>query len=197
MNLDQENRLRRQMEFIVEMDRLKTIYRQTLIRDKSRYENDAEHSWHLAMMALILNEHAKEPVDVCRVLKMVLTHDIVEIDAGDTFAYDVAGNETKAARENAAAERLFGMLPPEQAAEIRALWDEFESQETPEARFATSLDRLAGLLNNYYTDGHGWKKHGVTVDRILARNGHIANGSPTLWEYAKHLIDDAVSRGVL
>ena len=193
----QWGRLRRQMEFIVEMDKLKSIYRQTHLMDKSRAENDAEHSWHLAMMALFLSEYAAEAVDVCRVMKMVLIHDIVEIDAGDTFAYDTAGMETKAAREQAAAERIFNLLPPEQAAELRGLWDEFEAQETPNAKFATSLDRLAGVLNNYHTDGMGWRRHSIPVERVLARNSHIAEGSPALWEYAKSLIEDAAGRGVL
>lgn len=193
----QWGRLRRQMEFIVEMDKLKAVYRQTHLMDKSRAENDAEHSWHLAMMALFLSEHAAETVDVCRVMKMVLIHDIVEIDAGDTFAYDTAGMETKAAREQTAAERIFNILPSEQAAELRGLWDEFETQKTPDAKFATSLDRLAGVLNNYHTDGMAWHRHGVPAERVLARNSPIAEGSPALWDYAKSLIDDAVTRGVL
>jgi putative hydrolase of HD superfamily len=189
-------RLQQQMEFLIEMDKLKSIYRQTHLMDKSRNENDAEHSWHLAIMALFLSEHAREDIDVCRVIKMVLIHDIVEIDAGDTFAYDSAGSETKRAREVAAAERIFPLLPSEQAMELWELWEEFETGETPEAQFANSLDRMAGALNNLQTGGMGWRRHGVSVDRVLARNAVIEKGSPVLWEYLEARIEEAAAQGV-
>src|SRR5688500_561209 len=163
-------RLQQQIQFLIEIDRLKQIFRQSSLMDGSRLENDAEHSWHFAMMALILAEHAKESIDISRVLRMALIHDIVEIDAGDSFVYDDAAMATKTMRELAAAERIFNILPDDQAREIRALWDEFEEQETPEARFAGAIDRLCGLLSNYQSGGGGWKRHNVSAGRIRARN---------------------------
>src|SRR6056297_294642 len=155
-------RLEQQVAFILEIDRLKTIYRRTYLTDTSRFENSAEHSWHIAVMAMLLAEHANTlEVDQLRVIKMLLIHDLVEIDAGDTFAYDTAAHADKAAREQAAADRLFGLLPADQAAEFRALWDEFESRQTPEAKFAGALDRLQPLLHNLYTHGRSWREHGV------------------------------------
>ncbi|WP_409342955.1 HD domain-containing protein [Paenibacillus sp. MBLB4367] len=191
-------RLLSQLSFIVEIDKLKTILRKSLIMDGSRLENDAEHTWHLAMMALILNEHANDKsLDILRVLKMLLIHDIVEIDAGDTFAYDVKGNEDKAERENAAAERIFGLLPADQKAECLLLWQEFEVRQTSEAKYAAALDRLQPLLHNYHTQGYSWKKHGITSDMVLARNKHIASGSEELWAFAQELIQSAVAKGYL
>jgi putative hydrolase of HD superfamily len=188
-------RLQQQIEFLVEIDKLKQVLRQSSLMDSSRRENDAEHSWHFAMMALILAEYAKETVNIHRVAQMALVHDIVEIDAGDSFVYDDAAMATKGERELAAAERIFNILPPDQAKWLRDLWDEFEAGQTPEARFAAALDRLCGLLSNYQTQGGGWKRHGVTADRILARNAHIEDGAPALWELARGFVADAVEKG--
>ena len=196
--MNDQQRLAQQIQFIVEIDKLKRILRQTWLMDQSRRENDAEHSWHLAMMAILLAEYSREPeLDLLRVLKMVLVHDIVEIDAGDTFVYDEEGFKDKAQREQAAADRLFGMLPADQAAEFRSLWDEFEARQTPEARYAAALDRLQPNLHNYYTQGRAWQEHGVTKAQVIARNRHMAEGAPRLWEFAQGLFDDAVRRGYL
>lgn len=191
-------RLMKQIGFIVEIDKLKTILRQSVIMDKSRRENDAEHTWHLAMMAIVLLEHANEQeLDVLRVLKMLLLHDIVEIDAGDTFLYDAKGREDKAERENAAAARIFGMLPADQEQDCLRLWQEFEARETAESRYASAMDRLQPLLHNFYTEGHAWKKHGITSAMALEKNRHIANGSEALWTFAQELIKEAVARGYM
>ena len=191
-------RLEKQLAFLVEVDKLKHIFRQTLLINGERHENDAEHSWHLALMAGLLVEYAAEPtLDLMRVMRMVIVHDLVEIDAGDTYCYDVEGNRDKAEREQRAAERIFGLLPPDQGKETRTLWDEFESQETPEAKYAAALDRLQPLLHNYYTGGRKWQEHGVRRPQVIERNRHIADGAPQLWEYARQLIDDAVARGML
>lgn len=194
MNTD---RLAQQLSFILEIDKLKSVLRRTYVLDLSRRENSAEHSWHLAVMALLLSEYANEPVDVGHVIKLLLVHDIVEIDAGDTYIYDTAGRADKAEREQRAADRLFGLLPPEQQAALRALWDEFEAQETPEARFANTIDRLQPLLHNYYTEGAAWRDHGISRSQVYERNEHTGQGSRALWDYAKALIDDAVSKGYL
>ena len=158
--------LEQQIRFIVEIDRLKTVLRQNYLADGTRRENTAEHSWHVALMALVLAEHAAAPVDRARVLELLLVHDLVEIDAGDTFAYDSQGTETKLAREQAAADRIFGLLPEAQARELRALWDEYEAEETPEARFALSLDRLMPMLHNALTEGRAWRANGVIADKV-------------------------------
>lgn len=194
-----DTRLDQQLAFVIEIDRLKTIYRQTvLIADPSRYENDAEHSWHLAIMAALLLEHAAKPgLDLLRVIKMVLAHDIVEIDAGDTFCYDDEAHHDKAEREQKAADRIFALLPENQAREMRALWEEFEARETPEARYAAALDRLQPLLHNYNTQGAAWKKHHVRMEQVLSRNAHMRDGAPELWAYAEALIRDAVDKGYL
>lgn len=191
-------RFQKQIGFILEIDKLKHIFRQTVLLDRSRTENDAEHSWHLAMMAILLSEYANEQgIDIFRVVKMVLVHDLVEIDAGDTFAYDEKGHEDKEERELQAADRLFNLLPQDQAKEIYDLWREFEERHTAESRFAASLDRLQPLLHNYHTEGVAWNKHGVTSDKVIERNQYIAEGSQTLWVYAESLIRDAVEKGTL
>jgi putative hydrolase of HD superfamily len=191
-------RLRRQVAFIVEVDRLKEVFRQTIVIHSRRAENSAEHSWHFALMVIVLAEHSNHrPLDVLRILKMVLIHDLVEIDAGDTFAYDVKNMADQHAREALAATRIFGLLPADQTAEFRALWDEFEEQKTPEARFAAACDRFHPMLLNCQTEGHAWQKHGITQDRVLARNAHVANGSTELWAYAVKMIDEAVALGHL
>ncbi len=191
-------RLARQLEFIREIDKLKSVFRRTLLMDGTRFENDAEHSWHLAMMAILLKEHATGPgVDIARVVKMVLVHDLVEIDAGDTYCYDVSGNLGKADRERAAATRLFGLLPGDVGGEIRALWEEFESRTSPEAKFAAALDRVQPLIHNYSTGGAIWRKHGVRCKQVLEHNRHVEEGSGVLWRFSEALIQDAVKRGYL
>ena len=196
--MTQDDRLSRQIAFVVEIDKLKHVLRQTWLTDQSRRENDAEHTWHFAVMAMLLPEYAHdEGLDLLRVLKMVLVHDLVEIDAGDTFAYDEVGAVDKLAREQTAADRLFSILPEDQAAEFRRLWDEFEARRTPEARYAAALDRLQPLLHNYYTQGRSWREHGVTADQVLARNAHMAEGAPVLWAYVEDMVRDAVEKGYL
>jgi putative hydrolase of HD superfamily len=190
--------LARQIQFVVEIDKLKGVLRQTWLMDGSRRENDAEHSWHLALMAVLLAEYAAEPnLDLLRVVKMLLVHDLVEIDAGDTFVYDKAGARDKAAREQKAAQRIFNILPPDQAGALRGLWDEFEARQTPEARFAAALDRLQPILHNYHTQGKAWRAHGITSEEVIAHNRHMAEGAPRLWQYARDLIRDAVEKGYL
>jgi putative hydrolases of HD superfamily len=191
------DRLPQQIGFIVEIDKLKTVLRQTLLIDRSRRENTAEHSWHLAMMAITLADYADRPIDIGRVIRMLLVHDLVEIDAGDTFVYDVAANQDKAEREAAAAERIFGVLPSDQETELRSLWQEFEARTTPDAAFAAALDRLQPLLHNYHTEGSTWRQHGITVEQVVTLNRTIANGSQRLWEYTERLIEDAAARGFL
>jgi putative hydrolases of HD superfamily len=193
----EEQRLIDQIHFIVEIDKLKTIFRQSFITDKSRHENDAEHSWHFAVMAILLKEYANEEIDILRVLKMILIHDLVEIDAGDTFLYDDIGNSDKEERELKAAERIFGLLPVDQREEYYSLWREFEDKNTPESKYAGALDRLHPLLQNYYTGGLSWKKHNLTSDLVLEKNRQIEKGSKELWEFAKGLILDAVKKGYL
>jgi putative hydrolase of HD superfamily len=188
------DRLERQLQFILEIDRLKSVYRRTYLIDGTRHENSAEHSWHLALLAIILAEHANQSLDVGKVIKMVLIHDIVEIDAGDTYFYDA--QDEKAAREKLAADRIFGLLPPDQGKEFRDLWEEFESGATAEARFATALDRFIPQLHNYHTRGRSWKEHGITPDRVLTRNIEISSGSATLWEWTQTLIKQATSEGL-
>jgi putative hydrolase of HD superfamily len=191
-------RLKKQIEFIRELDKLKQIYRRTYLLDSSRTENDAEHSWHIAVMALLLSEYATHQyLDLFRVVKMLLIHDIVEIDAGDTYLYDEQASQSKAQREQEAADRLFHLLPEDQATAFRMLWEEFEQRATPEAKFAASLDRFQPLLHNYLTEGKAWKKHGVTSDRVIQRCQHIQDGAPTLWAYAETLIQQAVAQGFL
>jgi putative hydrolase of HD superfamily len=191
-------RLRQQIAFITEVDKLKEVFRQTILTQSRRAENSAEHSWHFALMIIVLAEHSNhQPLDVLRILKMVLIHDLVEIDAGDTFAYDTKNMADQHEREAVAATRIFGLLPADQAAEFRALWDEFEEKRTPEARFAAACDRFHPMLLNCLTQGHAWQRHGITQDRVLARNAHVAEGSHAIWEYAVKMINDAVISGHL
>ncbi len=192
------SRLARQVEFIVETDRLKEIFRQTVNTRSRRAENDAEHSWHLCLCVLVLAEHASAPsLNILRVLQMLVVHDLVEIDAGDTFAYDTARMADQHAREAIAADRIFGLLPSDQAQRFRAWWDEFEAKETPEARFATAVDRFQPMLLNCRTQGAAWQRHGITQDRVLARNASVADGSVVLWEYVVAMVQDAVNAGHL
>ncbi len=196
MQSDSE-RFGEQIAFLLEMDKMKNIYRQTRVLHEDRYENDAEHAWHLAMLAIVLKEYANEPVDLCRVLETVLIHDVVEIDAGDTYAYDAAGNATKAAREQKAADRLYGLLPEEQGKHLRQLWDEFEAQSTPEARFANALDRIQPLMLNYTKHGQSWKEHGTRRTQVEGRMQVVYQGSDTLGEYASSIIARAAAEGLL
>ncbi len=196
--LPKTDRLARQMAFIIEADKLKNIFRQSYISDQSRRENDAEHSWHLALMAITLYEHANDPkLDLLKILRMVITHDIVEIDAGDTYIYDEAHKLDQAEREQKAADRLFGLLPPDQESEFRSTWDEFEDGQTPEARFAKAIDRLHPMLLNYLAGGKTWTKHGVVASQVQAINQKIGEGSDTLWDYAQDLIQKAIAEGNL
>ena len=192
-----DDRLQQQIRFILEIDALKGVLRRSYLLRVDRPENSAEHSWHVAIMAVLLAEHANEPVDVSRVVRMLLVHDIVEVDAGDTYVYDAAGAAAKAEREARAAERLFGMLPEDQGREFRALWEELEAGHTAEARFAAALDRLMPVLHNVHTAGRSWREHGITADRVIARNATISEGSEALWAYARSLIEGAVAKGHL
>jgi putative hydrolase of HD superfamily len=191
------DRFERQIRFILEIDKLKGVLRRTYLLNVDRAENTAEHSWHLGIMAILLAEHANQLVDVARVVKMVLVHDIVEIDAGDTYFYDSAAELDKSERERAAANRIFEILPPDQAKELSELWEEFEAAQTAEARFALALDRFMPQLHNYYTQGRSWSEHGITVDQVLERNAPMAEGSQKLWDRARAILDDAVAKGFL
>lgn len=187
----------KQMAFIMELDKIKKITRQTYLSDGSRKENDAEHSWHLALMAFVFADYANEKIDVLKTMKMVLLHDVIEIDAGDTYAYDTEGNKTKRERELKAADRIFGLLPDAQCMEYRGLWDEFEAMETAEAKFANMLDKVQQLLLNNASDGKSWVEHGVKESQVLARNSRTHEGSEELWAYAKSLIEENVKKGRL
>ena len=195
------SRLEQQLEFLRVVDALKRIERMTRLIQQpgeiARRENSAEHSWHLALMAMMLVEHANEPVDLARVLQMILIHDIVEIDAGDTFVYDSDAMIGKAEREALAAERIFGMLPEDQKDELFSLWHEFEACETPEAKYASALDRLAGMLPNAANNGGTWNEHKVTVEQVTRRNESIQIGSEAIWDHAKQWIEQAHIAGLI
>lgn len=182
------DRLKKQLDFVLEMDKLKYIGRQSYVADGSRHENDSEHSWHLALMAMILSEYANEAVNILHVIKMVLIHDAVEIDAGDTYAYDIEANATKREREEKAADRLFHILPEDQAREMRDIWEEFEAGVTPEAKFANALDRVQPIMLNDITGGKAWKEHEVAASQVIMRNENTCLGSEGLWEYVQSLI---------
>jgi len=193
-----DDRLGRQTQFIVEIDKLKQVLRRTITINEDRNENSAEHSWHVSVMAVLLCEYAGDAgLDLLRTVKMLLVHDLVEIDAGDTYCYDEEAGKDKQDREAQAARRIFAMLPADQKADISSLWDEFEAGLTPEARFANALDRLQALLLNFNTGGRTWAKHAVTSEQVLKRAGPIGKSSPQLWEYARSLIKEAVARGML
>ncbi len=193
-----QERLDQQLHFLLEIDRLKQVERQTAITGGSRRENTAEHSWHLAMYALILQEWSNVDVDIAHVLALCLVHDIVEIDAGDTFAYDTAGYADKEDREKAAAERLFGLLPEDQAQKLRSLWEEYEAQETPESQFANAVDRMQpAMLNHHADDTSPWKRHGITVPQAMKRLSPIGDGSAALWDRTQSIISEAARRGNL
>lgn len=188
-------RLQKQMEFILEVDKVKQIVRQTYLTDGSRKENDAEHSWHLALMAVLLKEYANEEVDLAKVIPMVLIHDLVEIDAGDTYAYDQAGLKTQRERETKAADRIFGLLPEDQKTKFRDLWEEFEAYETAEAKFAHVLDNCQPLILNDASGGKSWQEHTVHKSQIYKRNEYTGEGSREIWEYMKQLIEKHIELG--
>ena len=190
------DRLEQQLTFLKEIDKAKGVFRRTRLLDNSRYENDAEHAWHVAVMAMILAEHANaKELDLAKVVKMLLIHDIVEIDAGDTYLYDTAGQAQKAEKESRAAVRIFGLLPEDQRTACIALWEEFEDRETPEARFAAALDRLGPLIQNASTGGYAWRKHGISRQQAEAANERIAEGSDGIWQYAKALLAESEEKG--
>ena len=195
---DQSRRFKRQIKFFLEADKLKNTLRRTVLMDRSRRENSAEHSWHIAVLALVLSEYAAgDAIDIFRVVKMLLIHDLVEIDAGDTFCYDDQGRQDQARREVQAADRIFNILPEDQARSFLKLWQEFEARETAESRLANALDRLQPLLHNYFTEGYTWQQNGVKSNQVVDRMQPIEDGSPFLWKYVLAIIDDAVDKGYL
>ncbi|WP_436415128.1 HD domain-containing protein [Petrimonas sp.] len=189
--------LSKQIDFIKEIDKIKYIQRKTKLFNSDRHENDAEHSWHLAMMALVLAEHSDEPIDILKVLKMVLIHDIVEIDAGDTFIYDTQKNHTNTEQELAAAHRIFGLLPEDQAEEFIEIWKEFEDGVTDEAKFAKSMDRFEPLLQNASNNGGTWTEFNVDYQKVYDKKKVIKDGSSAIWNYAENLLNESVEKGVL
>ena len=189
-------RLEQQLDFLREIDKEKQIFRQTYLSDGKRKENDAEHAWHMAIMAFLLSEYANEEVDLLRTIRMILVHDVVEIDAGDTYAYDEVAKTTQREREEKAAARIFGLLPEDQRQELLDLWEEFEAGETKEARFARALDNFQPMMLNDATDGRAWVEHEVAVSKILGRNERTPRGSEKLWNYAKeHFLEKHVDLG--
>lgn len=190
-------KLLNQLKFAIEIDKMKEIFRINLLADGSRRENDAEHSWHFAVMAMLLEEYSAEKVDVSRVMKIALVHDLVEVYAGDTYAYDAKGNEDKELREKEAADKLFGMLEPEQEAIFRSLWDEFEEKQTPEARYANAIDRIQPLILNYLTDGATWKANQVHSTQILKRMDIIRTAAPELWPIVQGIVKTSIEKGIL
>jgi len=193
----QNANLEAQIAFLVEVDKLKSVLRRNYAIHADRRENSAEHSWHVALFAMVLAEHSNETVDINRVVKMLVVHDIVEVDAGDTFIYDDAGRETQVVREERAADRLFGLLPQKQGELFRDLWDEFEAAATSEAKFAKAIDRFAGALHNYETHGRAWSENGINRDRVLAVNEDVRLGSETLWVRIQSFVTSAVKQGFL
>jgi len=191
----EKSRIDRQFDFIREIDKEKFITRQTFLSDAKRRENDAEHAWHMAIMTLLLSEYANEEIDVLRVISMLLIHDLVEIDAGDTYAYDAVGGATQHTREEAAAQRIYGILPEDQGKWLYDLWEEFEAYETPEAKYAHMLDNSQPLFLNNATDGISWVEHGVKKSQIYTRNRRTGEGAPKIWEYMQELIDQHVEKG--
>lgn len=190
-------RLKKDIDFIVELDKMKSIMRQTTLMDGSKHENDAEHSWHIAVMAMILYEYSNAPIDICKVIKMLLVHDLIEIYAGDTFCYDKEGNKSKKERELEAADKLYGMLDEDKGKELRRLWDEFEEMETNEAIFAAAMDRMQPLFSNYYSGGGTWKKFNVKKEDVYKRIAPIKEASDELWKYVTGMIEDAIKKGYI
>ncbi len=192
-----DEKLKKQLKFILVIDNMKNIFRRNLLADGSRRENDAEHSWSLAMLAMLFEEYSAEKVDMEKTLKIALVHDLVEVYAGDTFAYDLKGNEDKLERETKAAQKLFEILEPEQGGEIRDLWNEFEEKKTPEARYANAIDRVQPLINNYMTDGYTWKEGDVHAPQIYKRNEIVRTAAPELWKLVEGIVDDSIESGIL
>lgn len=192
-----DERLQQMMEFSDTLDDLKSVYRKNLIMDGSREENSAEHSWHIAILAMFMDEYATQELDQLRTMKMLLIHDVIEIDAGDTFCYDEQGYEDKEERERAAADRIFGLLPDGPAGELRGLWDEFEECATPEAMFANSLDRFQVLRQNLKTKGGTWRLYNIPKSKVLVRMGQVREGAPALWPVVMELLGRAVAEGML
>ena len=192
-----KQRLEQQIRFIIEADKVKNIFRQTYLADGRRKENDAEHSWHLALSAVLLKEHMKEDVDLTKVMIMALIHDLVEIDAGDTYAYDAAGAATKREREVKAADRIFGLLPEDQGTYFRKLWDEFEEYESADAKFAHLLDNFQPMLLNNASDGRSWTEHGVRKSQVCKRNEKIPETSRIVWEKMLEIMDEHIGKGHL
>ncbi len=196
-NFIKNDKLRKQIEFAVTVDKMKEVLRRNLVVSGERRENDAEHSWHLALMAMLLEEYSAEKVNIERVLKIALVHDLVEVYAGDTFAYDEKGYEDKEERERAAADKLFGSLQGEQSSEFRALWDEFEAAETDEAKYANAIDRIQPLILNYLTNGHTWRLGNVHAPQIYKRMDIIRTAAPELWQIVEGVIADSIEKGIL
>ena len=192
-----DERLQKQLDFSLEIDKEKNIFRQTHLSGHGRNENDAEHAWHMAIMAYLLREYSNEPVDAAKVMLMCLIHDIVEIDAGDTYAYDEEGLKTQKAREDAAKERIFSLLPDDQKKELSSLFDEFESSETPEAKFAHAIDNLQPLILNNSNDGSDWKEHGISARQIYGRQKKTAEGSRKLFEVTDQIIQNHIRKGTI
>lgn len=190
-----DERLKKQLDFILEIDKEKNVLRQTHLSDHGRRENDAEHAWHMAIMAYLLKEYSNEPIDVAKVMIMCLIHDVVEIDAGDTYAYDAEGLKTQKAREEAAKERIYSLLPDDQKQDLQALFDEFEERKTPEAKFARALDNLQPLLLNNSNDGGDWREHQVTEAQVYGRQRRTAEGSEKLYEVTDQLIRENIAKG--
>ena len=194
---EDSERLKKQMDFLLEIDKEKNILRQTHLSGHGRRENDAEHAWHMAIMAYLLREYADEPFDVAKAMMMCLIHDIVEIDAGDTYAYDTEGKKTQKEREEKAADRIFGMLPPDQGRELRALFEEFDAGETPEARFAGVCDNFQPLMLNNSNEGGDWREHGISRSQVEGRQKRTARGSQTIYRKTEEILDKNVERGSL
>jgi len=194
----QEVRFKQQIEFILEIDKLKHVLRKTILMDQSRRENSAEHSWHIALTVMVLSEYARDAdIDFFRVMKILLVHDLIEIDAGDTYCHDEEGKKDQAIKERLAADRIFNILPSDQAKAFRDLWDEFEERKTPESRFANALDRVQPFLHNYFTSGKTWLENKIRSEQVISRMQPLDDGAPLLWRYVKSLIDDAVKKEIL
>lgn len=189
--------LKKELEFIIELDKMKNVFRQTSLIDKSRRENDAEHSWHIAVMTMLLSKYADESIDECRVIKMLLVHDLIEIYAGDTFCYDEIGNSNKKERERKAADKLFSMLPDKEGREIRKLWEEFEEMETEDALFAASMDRLQPMLQNYFSDGGTWKKFNISKEQVYERISPVKKSSKEIWRFVEYMLEDSFKKGFI
>lgn len=192
-----KTRLQKQIEFILELDKEKSVYRQTHISGYARQENDAEHAWHMAVMAYLLKEYSNQKIDIAKTIIMILLHDVVEIDAGDAYAYDEVAKQGQAERENRAADRIFSLLPDDQKAELRALFDEFNECKTPEAKFARAMDNFQPLLLNDSNDGNDWVRHGIKKSQVINRQEKSKSGSTEIWEYSKAVIERNAKKGNL